>query len=258
MNKTDRRKHAKRQVAAELSARATTSRDSGPAPKIRDSGPAFTLVPNQDAADKNADEDVLYRAARKASNEQHGSRAASIFRELLQLNPSNVRARLDLALLLFHAGDQDGALIELERAHSIAPEDTSVLLHRGAIRGSAGQFADSENDLRSVLRAEPSNPDAHFELGVLMSRRGLWRDAIPFLRRAVELDSSRPSAYYYLGEALNHADDLGGALQCFQRAVELRPNSPKTLHGMGMVLDRLNRPDEAAQMYRRSRELTHP
>lgn len=257
MNKTDRRNHAKRYVAAELSARAARGRDSGPTSKIRNSGPTFTLVSNQDAAGKNATEDVLFRAARKASNEQHGSRAMSIFRELLQLNPLNVKARLNLALLLFQAGDQDGALIELDRAHSIEPEDASVLIHRGAIRGVAGRFADAENDLRSVLRTEPSSPDAHFELGLLMSRRGLWRDAIPFLRRAVELDSSRPSAYYYLGEALNHVDDLGGALLCFERAVELRPNSRKTLYGMGIVLDRLNRPDEAAQMYRRSREMAH-
>lgn len=257
MNKTDRRSHAKRQVAAELSARAAKRRHSGPTSKIRDSGPTFTLVSNQDAAGRNGTEDMLYRAARKASNEQQGPRAVVIFRELLLLNPSNVKARLNLALLLFQGGDQDGALIELEQAHSIDPEDSSVLIHRGAIRGVVGRFADAENDLRRVLRAEPSNPDAHFELGLLMSRRGLWRDAIPFLRRAVELDSSRPSAYYYLGEALNHVDDLGGALLCFQRAVELRPNNMKTLYGMGIVLDRLNRPDEAAQMYRRSRELAH-
>jgi Flp pilus assembly protein TadD len=257
MNKTDRRSHAKRQVAAELSARAAKRRDSGPTPKIRNSGPTFTLVSNKDAKGKDSTENVLYRAARKASNEQQGQRAVGIFRELLLLNPANVKARLNLALLLFRDGDQDGALIELERAHSIDPEDSSVLIHRGAIRGVAGRFADAENDLRRVLRAEPSNPEAHFELGLLMSRRGLWRDAIPFLRRAVELDSSRPSAYYYLGEALNHVDDLGGALLCFQRAVELRPNSPKTLYGMGIVLDRLSRPDEAAQMYRRSRELAH-
>ena len=254
MNKTDRRKRAKRQVAEELSARASTRRDSGPTPKVGDRSPPFTLVVNPDTA-TNAAEDVLYRSARKASNEQNGLRAVGIFRELLQVNPANIKARLNLALLLFQAGDQERALIELERAHSIEPENTSVLIHRGAIRGAAGRFADSESDLRSVLRSEPMNPDAHYELGLLMSRRGLWRDAIPFLRRAVELDSSRASAYYYLGEALNHVDDLGGALQCFQRAVELRPNSPKTLYGMGMVLDRLNRSDEAAQMYRRSREL---
>ena len=94
LNKTDRRSHAKRQVAAELSARAAKRRDSGPTPKIRNSGPTFTLVSNKDAAGKDSTENVLYRAARKASSEQQGSRAVGIFRELLLLNPANVKARL--------------------------------------------------------------------------------------------------------------------------------------------------------------------
>ncbi len=116
-------------------------------------------------------------------------------------------------------------------------------------------YAEVERDLLAVLDREPSNAEAHFNLGLVTSRRGRWREAVAHLRRAIELDGGRAAAYFYLGEALNHVDDLPGALQAYQRSVELKPSNPKALYGMGIVLDRMNRPDDAAPLYRRSREL---
>lgn len=200
-------------------------------------------------------EDLLHRAARQATAQGDTSRAFGIYRELLTLNPSNVPARNNLALLLDQTGEHEMALEELDHCLEHEPHSAQVLVNRGAVLGAVGRYVDAEQDLRTVLRLEPANAEAHFNLGLVISRKGLWREAVPYLRRAIELDSSRAVAYFYLGEALNHVDDLEGALQSYQRAAELRPNSPNALYGLGIVLDRLNRPEEAAQMYRRSREL---
>lgn len=283
MNRQERRRWMRRHVASELAARAT--RDPGDhapprevtngAPEERpsslpfeladeepvtptapDAPPAPVTPPTDHAAppDTDASVDLLARAAREAAIAGDRGRAIGIYRELLAHDPSNVGARRRLASLLEQGGDVAAALEQIEQCLVEHP-DTSLLVTRAAILGSLCRFADAERDLRDVLRTEPANAEAHFQLGVVTSRKGLWRNAIPYLRRAVELDSGRAAAHHSLGEALNHVDDLDGALQSFQRAAELRPNHAKTLYGLGIVLDRLNRPDDAAQMYRRSREL---
>jgi tetratricopeptide (TPR) repeat protein len=203
-------------------------------------------------------EELLFRAARQANAQGELGRAAGIYRELLEINPADVRARTNLALLLDQPGDHEAALAELDRCLEFAPDNAQVLVNRGAVLSALSRFGDAERDLLRALRLDSSNAEAHFNLGLVISRRGLWGDAVPYLRRSIELDSSRAGAYLHLGDALNHVDDLEGALHAYQRAVELRPNNPRALYGLGIVLDRLNRPDEAAQMYRRSRELDGP
>jgi Flp pilus assembly protein TadD len=189
------------------------------------------------------------------SSRAHSGWTVSVYQELLTADPEQVAARGQLPLLLDRAGEQDTALAELDLCVERAPDDARTLLARAAVRAALSRLPDAEDDVRRALRAEPTSPDAHVALGVLLSRRALWREAIPPLRRAVELDPGRASAWDHLGEALNHVDDLEGALQAFHRSTELRPNGARALRGLGIVYDRLNRPVEAAQMYRRSREL---
>lgn len=218
-------------------------------PDLPPTPPAAPAPPEPPSAE------LLYGAAREAAARGDVTRAIGIYRELITDEPTHLKARNNVAILLDEQGDHAAALRELDRCLQLAPGNAQVLVNRGAVLGSLARFAEAESDLREVLVEDPANAEAHFNLGIVMSRRGLWRDAIPHLRRAIELDASRAAAYFHLGEALNRTDDLDGALQAYQRSAELRPDNPRSLRGLGIVLDRLNRPTEAAQMYRRSREL---
>ncbi len=199
--------------------------------------------------------EIMYGEARAAAEAGHRDEAKRLYRDLLGLHPAHVRARNNLALLLDAEGNHQTALAELDRALETEPDNSTLLVNRGALLGAMGRFAAAEHDLKKVLRVEPSHPGALFNLGVVMTKKGLWGEAVPHLRRAVELDPENGGAHYWLGEALNHVDDLYGALAAYQRAAELQPNNPRALYGLGIIFDRLARPDDAAQMYRRSREV---
>jgi len=199
--------------------------------------------------------EILYGEARDAAEAGRTADAKQLYRQLLALHPTHVRARNNLALILDAEGNHNGALAELDRALDIESENGTLLVNRGALLGAMGRYAAAERDLKKVLRVEPSHAEALFNLGVVMSKKGLWAEAVPHLRRAVELEPDRAAAHYYLGEALNHVDDLTGALAAYLRATELQPANPRALYGLGIIYDRLARPDDAAQMYRRSREV---
>ncbi len=176
-------------------------------------------------------EELLYNAAREAHAQGEHRRAIAIYRELLSIVATHVRARNNLALLLDQNGEHEEALHELKLCLNAEPTNPQVLVNRGGVLGSLGRYAEAEADLRRALEFDTTNAEAYFNLGLLMSRRGLWGEALPHLRRSIELDSSRAVAYTYLGDALNHVDDLDGALQAYQRSVELVPNSGKAFYG---------------------------
>lgn len=246
MNRQERRRWMRRHVASELAARSTREREArrepGPpddyVPETRPFVLAFELADDEpDGRQPSAADRMPATAAPDGASPAAPPKSDPVAQETYESE-----------------GDAEAALDRLDQVTS-KRRGTDFLLTRAVLLARLGRYDEAEREVRSVVRAEPANAEAHFRLGVVISKRGLWRDAIPHLRRAVELDPARAEGHYYLGEALNHVDDLDGALQSFQRAAELRPNNANTLYGLGIVLDRLNRPDDAAQMYRRSREL---
>ena len=52
-----------------------------------------------------------------------------------------------------------------------------------------GRYDDALSELRPLLEAEPENPRAHRELGLVLNFTGEFDESIEELRRAVELDS---------------------------------------------------------------------
>jgi cytochrome c-type biogenesis protein CcmH/NrfG len=60
--------------------------------------------------------------------------AASYYQKSLQVNPSNVGARTDLASCMYYEGDVDGAIAQLEKSLSYDPKHAGTLFNLGLIR----------------------------------------------------------------------------------------------------------------------------
>ncbi len=233
---------------------SSTDRNSSGHEAIRleaaaDLKPIITEIPDPTA------QELLFNAARHAGASGEIERSVAIYRELLEINPSFLVARREMALRMHQLRDTQEALEQLERCLIERPDDVTTLIQRATILGALRMFEAAEGDLHRALAADPANVSCHQQLGILMTRRGLWREALPFLRRAIELDPGSAAAYRHLGDAMNQVDNLQGALQAYGRSVELQPDNAKAYRGLGVIHDRLGQPKDAATMYRRSREL---
>ncbi len=83
-------------------------------------------------------EDLLYNAAREAHTQGEHRRAIAIYRELLSIVPTHVRARNNLALLLDQNGEHEEALHELKLCLNAEHTTPQVLVNRGGVLGSLG------------------------------------------------------------------------------------------------------------------------
>jgi Tfp pilus assembly protein PilF len=61
-------------------------------------------------------------------------------------------------------------------------------LSRGVELKREGKYPEAEAEIRALLADEPDNPEAHHELGLILTFTGDFDGSIEELRRAVELD----------------------------------------------------------------------
>jgi cytochrome c-type biogenesis protein CcmH len=79
-------------------------------------------------------------------------------------------------------------------------------------------------------------PDALLAQGRAAFERQNWAQAIESFKKVLEADPSQPEAHAYMGLILAQAGHNDGALMAFDRALAAEPNFPLALWGKGMLL----------------------
>jgi Flp pilus assembly protein TadD len=92
---------------------------------------------------------------------------------------------VNLAIVLAHRSDLDGALAMLKRAVIIAPEDASIHEHLGHVYLELNEPQQAQIQLEKAVSLSPSDARLHFLLGQVYRREGLNEKAnVEFLRSA--------------------------------------------------------------------------
>ncbi len=107
------------------------------------------------------------------------------------------------------------------------------------------RFADAEPYFQAVLRADPGNAVAHFNLGYTLDKRGHYDKAVREFREATRLNprSTAPGtnpkidrAWYGLGLAHAQLGQHREAAVALEQAATLQPMNPHAWYQLGMAL----------------------
>ena len=109
---------------------------------------------------------------------------------------------------------------------------------------------EAERRFAEAAALAPSNPDAHYFLGVVLERRKQLDQAVAAYRRAIELAPSMAEAHDRLGFTLGLQGHVDQARASFARAVALNPGLFDAQYHLG-VTEWLRRDPQGAR--RRSR-----
>ena len=146
-----------------------------------------------------------------------------------------------------------------EQALSSSPKDW--MLHQKLAQlleqstNSAVQ-ARAVEEWRQVIALVPFDPEAHYELGVLLDRIGQAEEAETQLQFALKLKRDYyPSALNALGLVLARQDRLPEAVEKYEKAIQLKPNFAGALANLGTALDRLGRKTEAKARFEEAMRL---
>ena len=210
--------------------------------------------------------------------------AIPAYRAYLQQVPENPIALSNLGAALAHAGLYEQAVVEYKHALQLQPANVRVRLNLALAYYKASEIFDAAEEAQGVLKAEPENRQAIFLLADCDLRMGENQKVIDLLTPLEAQLSSDNGFNYMLGTALirekqaargqvlvdrilRNGDsaearlmmgetkmsiaDFRGALDDFQKAVELNPKLPDVYSYYGMALAATGDTPQAAVAFRK-------
>ncbi len=123
--------------------------------------------------------------------------------------------------------------------------EVQLAFQQGATALREGRPADAERSFRNAVRLDPTLPEAHLDLGLVLGRTGKSEEGIDELRKALELNPRLDSAHLFLGVFLYQTGRIEDAIPQLQQELAANPNSGEALTWLGIVQLAAGRPELA-------------
>lgn len=137
--------------------------------------------------------------------------AITLYRTAIAIDSTNAVAWRGLANALHRLEQYPEALVALDRAAAITPDDFAVRFNRGLTLSELGRFADAIADLETSQRLRPNFAPVWTELGAAKALTGRVSEARADWTRALALDSTYIWTRFYRGLAAVATGDYRAA-----------------------------------------------
>jgi tetratricopeptide (TPR) repeat protein len=128
-----------------------------------------------------------------------------------------------------------GSIAAYQAALRIKPDFHLCSNRIAYILSGLERYDEAEPYFLAVLRADPGNAVAHFNLGYTQEKRGQIENAIVAFRQATRLNSKIDRAWYGLGLAHAALGQHEEAAKALHEAATLQPMNPHAWYQLGMA-----------------------
>jgi arylsulfatase A-like enzyme/Flp pilus assembly protein TadD len=115
-----------------------------------------------------------------------------------------------------------------------------------------GRFQESIEELKPVIKADPSSVPAHYLQGLNYYRAKMYPDAVAELQKTVELSPDYALAVFNLGMAQAHAGQMDEAITTLQHALQLDGTNFEAAFNLGVAYLQKRQLEPAAGAFRQS------
>jgi tetratricopeptide (TPR) repeat protein len=180
------------------------------------------------------------------------AQAKQQFQKAIEIQPGYILARITLAQLEISRGEYEAALKSAQEIIEKYDRNNlnARLLESAALAGQK-KYADSKALLNTMVKASPSSPEIHFQLGMVALAEARYKDAEDFFQRAYELNPANSRPLLGMVETLLAQHKPDAALQLLQVESKKAPNRMDLLVGLGMTSVRAGHYDDAIGYYQR-------
>jgi tetratricopeptide (TPR) repeat protein len=179
-------------------------------------------------------------------------RAVSEIRKWLPAGLSAVRLRA--GVLSDVQVEQPGGRIDkygqFVMAVDDARDDPDELFDRALSAEHIGDSAEAERLYRVVMKSDPTDASAPFNLGNMLRAAGRTVEAEVALRSATRADSAFAEAWYNLADLLDDQGRSEAAVVCLRKALVVSPDYVDAMFNLALLLQRKGAHAEAADYWR--------
>jgi len=131
------------------------------------------------------------------------------------------------------------------------PENPSAHYNLGLAYYHLGSIGNAIRAFEKAVAFDDAYPGAHFQLAVCHYRRGAMSECASAARRAIELNPRSAPARYRLAMALFHLGKLHDAGRAFTETLEADPEYVIACYQLGVIRERLDDEDGAIACFER-------
>ena len=160
-----------------------------------------------------------------------------------------------LGSALLQMGENADALISIQKAAALLPNDIETHSDMGVILYNLGRLNEAETSYRRALQIKPNWAVAHSNLGITLHCLGRLSEAAASYRKALQLKPDYAEVYNNLGVTLKDMGQLREAEFNYRQALKINPDFAGAHNNLGICLKDLGQLDDAEACYRRAIEL---
>jgi Flp pilus assembly protein TadD len=183
--------------------------------------------------------------------------AEKAFRDVLKDDPKNPEVHDGLGLALLMQSRFQEALVPLEKAVALAPENGSYRNNLGVAEMELGRYKEAESSFAAAEKS--SNPDdrisATINRGRLRQRQGDFVAAEQEFSMALARDPKSFAALFGRAAARESKGDLEGAAEDYLASIKLEPSSAEANLRLGLSLVSLHKTDLGRRYLQRALDL---
>lgn len=167
----------------------------------------------------------------RISGDTKGALAAN--QKVLEIHPSNVRARLNIASL--HIGNDalDEAKKILAQARTIAPGDPRVIHLQALADFRAKDYKSANEKVQVLLKAAPNYMPGVLLAGAILSELGSYEQAQAHIARVLDVAPGNHYARKLLISILSRTGQLPRAIEVLQTGLKMTPGDTELLARAG-------------------------
>jgi tetratricopeptide (TPR) repeat protein len=144
--------------------------------------------------------------------------------------------------------DKHGQFVLAVDASQRNPDD---LFEQAQSAEEAGDIAEAERLYRILMKSDPTDASAPFNLGSLLRADGRNVEAEAALRAATRVDPTFADAWYNLSDLLDEQGRVQAAIESLRTALRVAPDHADAMFNIALLLQRTNQYAEAADYWRR-------
>src|SRR5262249_44346128 len=144
--------------------------------------------------------------------------------------------------------DQRGQFVLAVDQSQNNPDD---LFEQAQSAEEVGDIAEAERLYRILIKSDPTDASAPFNLGNMLRADGRNVEAEAALRAATRVDPTFADAWYNLGDLLDEQGRSETAIECLRTALRVAPDHADAMFNLALLLQRKNQYAEAADCWRR-------
>jgi tetratricopeptide (TPR) repeat protein len=149
-----------------------------------------------------------------------------------------------------HRGGRTDKYGQFVLAVDEAPENPDELFDRAHAAEQTGKVAEAERLYRLLMKADPTDASAPFNLGNMLRGAGRTVEAEAALRTATRANPAFAEAWYNLSDLLDDQGRIDAAVECLRKALVVAPDYTDALFNLALLLQRRGSYAEAKDYWR--------